>query len=51
MGNIHLKVRVNHHTLTVIGFYMGNVARNIERFECVQILNALNVIEFVFKML
>lgn len=29
----------------------GKCARNIERFECVQILNALNVIEFVFKML
>ena len=28
----------------------GKCTRNIERFECVQLLNALSVIEFVFKM-
>lgn len=28
----------------------GKCARNIDRFECVQILNALSVVEFVFKI-
>ena len=28
----------------------GKCVRDIERFECVQILNALSVVEFVFKM-
>lgn len=28
----------------------GRCTRNIERFECIQILNALSVIEFLFKM-
>lgn len=28
----------------------GKCARNIDRFECVQILNALSVVEFVFRM-